>query len=280
MMNEMIIRTVGYALPTALHTQILDVAPTTYFVSARVMQQTPHRRSFGPEQAVSGKLVTARAGPNIRPFLNGAIPSDLRWLYRTDAYAAAAPNQNKLGVVGVGHDYASHQDLTRFTTTIDAYAAGAAFTVVQVSLSGGGYDPNNPSPVSNLQVQYAAAMGYPTPLIFYSVGGFGDPFLKFLGYMVGQPDSTITQTIGISYAHFEEISSPGYARALCNLFLQLGGRGVSVLVGSGIFGVGAGNCVEFVPEFPSTCTCGVLSPLDNNKYKSLTRLRFHRSLGH
>ena len=47
--NEAIIHTVGYALPVVLHSQIQDIAPTTYFISAQVMQQTPrrHRRRWG-----------------------------------------------------------------------------------------------------------------------------------------------------------------------------------------------------------------------------------------
>jgi tripeptidyl-peptidase-1 len=177
--NETIIRTVGYALPAVLHNQIQDVAPTTYFFSARVMQQTPRRRSFGPAsaQAVS---VTARSSRLT------VTPSYLRWLYSTNAYVPAATDQNKLGVVGFWDESPSQEDLTRFTTTIDTHAAGAAFTVVHVN--GGEYHPNNPNDRSNTDVQYSAAMGYPTPVIFYSVGALGDPFLQFLDYMIRQPD--------------------------------------------------------------------------------------------
>lgn len=45
----------------------------------------------------------------------------------------------------------------------------------------------------------------------------------------------------------------------CRLFGQLGLRGVSVLFGSGDWGVGSGDCkakdgsVQFVPIFPATC---------------------------
>jgi hypothetical protein len=38
--------------------------------------------------------------------------------------------------------------------------------------------------------------------------------------------------------------------AVCDLFAQLGVRGITVLVGSGVHGVGAGNCVRFIPDFP------------------------------
>ena len=182
-MNETITRTVGYALPAILHTLIQDVAPTTYFVSARVIQQTPPRRSFRPAQAASGNLVTARSNPGHTDI----TPSYLRWLYSTDGYTAAATDQNKLGVVGFGGEYPSHEDLTSFTTTFDTYSSGATFTIVQVD--DGGRDPSNPSERLNINVEYAAAMGYPTPLIFYSVGHLGeDPFLDFLDYLLSQRD--------------------------------------------------------------------------------------------
>lgn len=51
---------------------------------------------------------------------------------------------------------------------------------------------------------------------------------------------------------------------MCKLFAQ---RGVSDLVPSGDSGVGSGNCGDgsgnndFIPEFPSTCMCDVLSRL-------------------
>jgi hypothetical protein len=33
------------------------------------------------------------------------------------------------------------------------------------------YDPSHPSDEANMYIQYAEAMVYPTPLIFYSTGG-------------------------------------------------------------------------------------------------------------
>ena len=80
-----------------------------------------------------------------------------------------------------------------------------------------------------------------------------------------------------------------YAVTMCELFLQLGARGVSIIFGSGDFGVGEGNCrgedgqgpVRFIPDFPASCTCGPFQALDRRKCKSLTRPPwFRRSLGH
>lgn len=56
---------------------------------------------------------------------------------------------------------------------------------------------------------------------------------------------------------------------LCNLFTHLGVRGVSVLFVSGDNGIGKGDCkdssgnIQFVPDFPASCTCSILSLLES-----------------
>jgi hypothetical protein len=122
-----------------------------------------------------------------------------------------------------------------------------------------------------------AGMVFPTPLIFYSLGGdlvweldgravpiAGDAYLEWFNHLIGE--SNIPQTISIAYAHNESDLPLEYAAAVCQLFLQLGALGVSVLVSSGDFGVGDEDCeddqgnIRFTPEFPSSCTCIILSP--------------------
>ena len=265
--NDTIIRTVGYALPAVLHTRIRTVAPTTYFPFTRGMQKTPRVRPFGgaasQARAASGD-VKARQVP-------GITPSVLRWLYNTTEYRPKAIDRNTLGILGIDNEYPSQDDLTRFMTRYRPEGADATFTVVQ--WNGGGHDSRNPSPGPNLGVQYATAMAYPTPVVFYSVGGnirhdalgrpiAGDMYREWLRNLL--LDSDIPQTISISYGHSELDLPPNYEFSLCLLFAQLGARGVTVLAASGMDGVGAGNCrnadgdVRFVAEFPSTCTCGVL----------------------
>jgi tripeptidyl-peptidase-1 len=267
--NDTIIHTVGYALPAVLHKHIQAVAPTTYFAPTRVMRQTPRRRSFREALArpASGKFVTARTSPG----LLALKPSTLRWLYNLQGYTPAATDRNRLGVVGFGGEYPNPEDLTRFSNDFDTASVGATFTVEQVN--GGGYNQNDPGEQANTDVQYAGTMGYPTPLIFYSTGGEpvpgpGDGVLELLNYLIDRPN--IPQTISISYAFGSETRVPkDHAAILCNKFARLGALGVSVLVASGNHGVGEGDChddsgnVWFIAEFPSSCTCGVLSALSS-----------------
>ena len=275
-----IIRTVGYALPSALHTHIRAVTPTTHFTSTRVARQTPRRRSFATdpaqEQATSGKLVTALSSRD-----RVIKPEFLHWLYGTEEYVFIAPEQNKIAVVGFDAQFPSFDDYISF---MDIFFGpddeeDEAFTIVHVNDDQ--FDQNNPtSGHANLVVQYAAAMAQPTPLIFYSTGGHvmwgaggepipGDMYLEWFNHILEEPN--IPQTI-IFWGGDNELDLPAaYAYSLCNLFAQLSSRGVSVLADSGSEGVGVGDCingegnVRFVPVFPSTCTCCVLSPLPGTR---------------
>ncbi len=278
--NDTILRTVGYALPTVLHAHVQTVAPTTFFASTRTLQQAPHRHSVGaagaPAKAESREPVTvlsSRDESEPPSDADGVTPEFLRRLYKTFDYVPAATGKNSLGIAGHNNEFPSRTDLTVFMTVLRTDAVDAIFTVEPVN--GGEYDSSRPGTEANLDMQYAQAMGYPTPHIFYSIGGQilwfdrsgapapGDLFVSWLAYLLRQ--RKIPQTITTSYGANEKVLPPEYARSVCRLFAQLGARGVSVLFSSGDNGVGTGECevesdkVEFIPRFPATCMCGVWS---------------------
>ena len=262
--NDTITRTVSYALPKVLHAHIETVEPTTYFPSTR-MRQTQLRRFIGDgsAQAGSGKVLKPRLVP-------GLTPDFLRWYYHADLYSPAVPDKNTIGILGMNGDYPNQWDLTHFMAVYRSDAIEASFTVEQ--WNGGRYSLYNSSDYANLGVQYAAAIAYPTPLIFYSVGGGsawngrgkaipGNMHLEWLGRLLAE--ASPPDVISIGYGEIERELPLAYAKSICRLFAMLGVRGVTVLVASGQDGVGAGDCItprgniEFMPEFPSTCTCDI-----------------------
>ncbi|KAH8995538.1 subtilisin-like protein [Lactarius hatsudake] len=270
--NDTIIRTVSYALPDVLHAHIQAVAPTTYFVSTRTLRQTPRRRSvdataaFAEAEAASGKPVTMLSN---RADWDEVTPSELRWLYKTFAYVPTAADRNMLGIFGYEGEYPSETDLTEYMTYFryDLQPPSLATFTVEL-VNSGGYDPDTPGMEASVDVQYASAMAYPTPIIFYSTGGTrkwwksggeplpGDMYLESLEYLLRK--TVIPQTISISYGTHEWRVPQEYARALCTLYAQLGARGVSVLFPTGDDGVGedcedgSGN-VRFIADFPASC---------------------------
>ncbi|KAH9167911.1 subtilisin-like protein [Lactarius sanguifluus] len=248
--TEVILRTVSYALPAVLHGHVQMVAPTTEEGAAAVVNAT----SRDPMRVL----------PRTDDF--DVTPSFLRWLYRTQGYVPAAMGHNVLGVLGLNDEYPSYADLTQFMNDFRLDAVAATFTVQQVN--GGGFDPNQPGKEANADIQYAAAMTYPTPHVFYSTGGSmqwmasrpapHDAYLVWLNYLLYQED--IPPTISISYGYPETLIPLEYSSSLCTLFGQLGLRGVSILVSSGDDGVGSiedcranSRSLRFVPMFPASC---------------------------
>ncbi|KAH9062405.1 subtilisin-like protein [Lactarius vividus] len=257
--NETVVRTVGYALPAALHGLVQTVVPTTCFSTPHTQWQSPRKRSGGAtavlKKPVSGEPVTVLSSRNG----DLTTPSFLRFLYKTTEYRPAAPDRNALGIVGILNEYPSLDDLTMFMSVYRSDGTDAEITVIRVN--GGGYDPTNPAVESNLDTQYAVAMTYPTPVIFYSIGqgpaGTTDWLTSWFRHLFTA--SNFPRTISISYVVDERFTPVEYATYMCTQFGMLGVRGVSVLISSGDDGIGKGDCVahdgtvRFVTNFPATC---------------------------
>ncbi|KAF8258722.1 subtilisin-like protein [Lactarius quietus] len=267
-----ILRTIGYTLPAVLHKHVRTIVPTTCFASTLPLWQTSRSRSVdatadeGPRD--HGQVMTSRGNA----WKNEINPSELRSLYRTVAYVPAATKKNAIGVVGFANHLPSHADLAMFMGICRKDAIGATYNVVPINGGDSEYEPTNPSDEANQNMQYAQAIAYPTPHTFYSTGGEmswyslgdntpdpDDAFLTWLKHLIAL--DTIPQTISVSYGRYEKILPVEYTKALCDLFAQLGARGVSVLFPSGNSGVGAsddceahnGSGGQFIPEFPSSC---------------------------
>ena len=254
-----ILRTIGYALPAMLHSHVKTVVPTTFFASPRTLRQTPRKHSVGATADIASRALAA------------ITPADLRWLYKTRAYVPAAMNKNEIGIAGYEDNTPSPVDLTMFMKKYrtDAVEPKPDYTVVHIN--DGVYDPDHPTTEANLNMQYAQAITYPTPHVFYSTGGGGefipesnepadgDIWLEWLFYMLTDPN--IPQTVCTTYGIREDYLPLEYAETVCDMFAELGALGVSVNFASGDHGVGEGDCivdddsgvVQFSPVFPASC---------------------------
>ena len=273
--NDTILRTMSYALPEALQDLVQTVAPTTYFHPPRTLRESS-RLHLSAAEAVNAPrgVVTARQNDN-----NGTVtPFYLRELYNTMNYVPNATETNVVGIAGFLGLYPRKDDIDPFMDIYRHDAVGIRFSVVQIN--GGGYSTGEPTTVGDVNMEYSLAMTYPIDHVYYSTGGEppfkpdsstptqnNEPYLEFLSYLLEGPN--IPQTITSGYADDEQTVPMDYAIAVCNLFAQVAARGTSVVVDSGYFGVGNGNCdandgsgkVRFQPQFPATCEFEVFCTL-------------------
>lgn len=95
-----------------------------------------------------------------------------------------------------------------------------------------------------------------------STTGSNEPYLELLEYLLALNDTDLPTVLSISYGEEEQSIPEDYARKVCNLFMQLGARGVSVIFASGDYGPGDScttsndtdeSSTYFQPVFPATC---------------------------
>jgi tripeptidyl-peptidase I len=84
--------------------------------------------------------------------------------------------------------------------------------------------------------------------------------LEYVTYLLSLPDDQLPTTLTTSYGDNEREIPQDYAQNVCNMFGQLGARGVTVLFSSGDSGPGSAcqtndgtNTTRFTPTFPGAC---------------------------
>ncbi|KAH9041950.1 hypothetical protein EDB84DRAFT_1436504 [Lactarius hengduanensis] len=178
--NDTVLRTISYSLLEVLHGHIQTIVPTTYFGSPLTegmsLRPRMHLSTAVEARGKAGSVLSSRDE-------DGITPSYLHWLYKTLGYVPKATFRNALGIAGYDGDFPR--------------PAGP-------SINGGGYDPGIPALEANLDVQYAEAMAYPTPHIFYSTPSslIDDPYIRWLRDVIAQDDVDIPRTISTSYGRY------------------------------------------------------------------------------
>ncbi|KAL1859372.1 Tripeptidyl-peptidase sed2 [Paecilomyces lecythidis] len=259
------IRTLEYSLPHAIRPYIQLIQPTTRFGE-------PHaHKSFLIDHGItiSDNVTSADCGSTV-------TPSCLRKLYKLDDFVATPNPRNKLGISGYLGQYARYSDFYAFLKTYAPNEQDANFTVTSIN---GGVNPQNSSDSATeaaLDVQYGYSLSYGVNGTFYTTGGRGplvpdadqpdandsdnEPYLDQLHYLLKLPDDQLPSVLSTSYGEDEQSVPASYSNVTCNLFAQLGARGVSVIFSSGDSGVGSSclsndgkNTTKFLPVFPASC---------------------------
>ncbi|KIM88350.1 hypothetical protein PILCRDRAFT_814248 [Piloderma croceum F 1598] len=251
------VRTLEYSLPSALQTKILAIHPTTSF--------------SGPSR---GPAVLALAKPDsmvstLSNLTSDAVPSNcnstitptcLQALYGIPTTAAKSAS-NSIGVTGMVDQFANKGDLAKFLTKFRPdMSSSTTFGLTSVD---GGINSQNASDAgaeANLDIQYTVGVATGVPVTFVSVGdnyqdGDDSGFLDIINALLGEsaPPQVLTTSYGLDV---ESDLSKSLSVALCNSYMQLTSRGVSILFATGDGGVASTPGVQcngtFPPTFP-TC---------------------------
>ena len=235
------------------------IQPTTYF-GVKQFRSTISEHTAIEDENVHTEVVNAVPGCNGTRI----TPTCLANLYNF----ANAKNQTTglIGVAGFLEEYAINTDYSTFLSSYSYFDNKAkSFTCTKVN---SGICPTSPVGIeANLDVQYAGSISGSVPMTYYSTAGRGqyigsdtnynEPYLEFLNYLLDLPATSLPNTLSISYGDDEGTVPISYATNVCNLFSQLGARGVSILISSGDSGVGSDCKVNgkdsFTTSFPAGC---------------------------
>ena len=300
-----LVRTENWSLPLHLHSFIDIIQPTTSFSQMKPLAISSQSRRKSNQSSTQPSLNDAAEDiPNGIDILPGIDlsnpPSDLtaemacntsavtpiclRTLYGTLNYKTQVPEKNSMALTNYWGEFNNRSDINQYLHLYRPDATEAANEFANYNIDGA---INQQTPASaqqlesgqgregNLDAQVMLAIGSPTRLVTYSVGGepppyepdaslpdnTNEPFLTWLQYVLAQPE--LPTVISTSYADTEYTVPPSYARRVCNSFAQLGARGVTVIFGSGDWGVGdSKQChspdgkPRFVARFPESCPYG------------------------
>lgn len=249
--NSTKIRTWEYSVPGTVASLVRIIQPTTMFGRFKSLPETLRSHH-------SSRLVEYGEDNENNPGLCATVntPICLRKLYGLENCTAEARGGNVLGVSGYLEQNAQYDDVQALLGKYAPYAAGTDLSVKLIDGASNVQESGANSVGANLDMQYAIALSYNTRVVLYSTGGRGgfvpiqdegeemvvnsnEPYLMQLRYLVGLPDDQLPTVITTSYGEPEAIVPGKYAAVACDMFAQLGARGVSIIFASGDFGVGS-----------------------------------------
>ncbi|KAJ6493176.1 family S53 protease-like protein [Mycena sanguinolenta] len=255
-----ITRTLSVSLPTELVGVVDVVHPTTDFTD-------PNPRLLPSTKFIHNKRDTPASCDSSDPSGTGTItPSCLQDIYGIPATPATQSNITLL-VTGYLEQWAQTADLETFLTLLRPdMSPNTTFSLLTLD---GGTDPQGTGGAvnvfeANLDIQYTVGIATGVPTTFLSVGGedtvaaFATSLLDTTTFLDGVeiPPSVMTT----SYGSTEDSFGASVVSKICNGYMALGARGISVLAASGDGGVRGNHddpsvCDDndFMPVFPASC---------------------------
>ncbi|KAJ6554255.1 family S53 protease [Mycena capillaripes] len=247
------IRTLEYSIPASLQPHIKLFTPTTSFATHR--RAAPVLKSEAAVPEIEDPAATAASCSRT------ITPSCLQTMYGIPT-KAATNKTNAIGVAGFGDQFANKADLTQFLKAQRRdMSSTTSFGLISIDGGTNSQTRSQAGDEANLDIQYTVGLATGVPVNFVSVGdsfkdGADEGFLDIITALIAE--TTPPQVLTTSYGLNKEADlSKSLTFALCDSYMQLTARGVSILFASGDGGVAAtpGESCDgkaFLPTFP-TC---------------------------
>ncbi|RDW91747.1 hypothetical protein BP5796_01141 [Coleophoma crateriformis] len=277
---QTVYRASEYSLPSDLVEHVNFIYPITQFVGS------PKRRPAVRLREDDNHGIEARQTTTLpQSCWNNVIPDCVADIYNIN-YTPDTSSPSSIGIAGFLDEYPSldavHTFLQKYSPSRNASGYSPLYDF-RVEAINGGLPINNGSGVEAiLDTEYSMSFTQPLNVTYYSTGGRGpdlgsngtevgpalssdEPWKEFLEYMLAKDDETLPQVLSISYTDTEQDIPQPYASMVCDLFMQLTSRGVSILIASGdggAAGTGYQDCyandgthshAKFLPTFPVGC---------------------------
>jgi len=268
--GQMITRALHYSLPGDLHQHVQTVMPIIRFPAT-----VPQIKVIMEEDEVPDAPPDFGYDPE---YCNRTIvPSCIQGLYQLNNFTAPFNTGTMIGISGFLNQTADVDSLHSFIATYAPYFPQVFPTLVTTD---GSIlrDPHQFSSYytseTSIDLEYSSSIAPGIPVTFYSTDGLAEgirdldqpnnvlnePYLTQLMYLLSLPDDKLPTVLSTSYGENEQTVPYSYANVTCNLFAQLGARGVSVIFAAGDSGPGSAcqrndgtNTTRFNPIFPASC---------------------------
>ncbi|KUI57401.1 Tripeptidyl-peptidase sed2 [Cytospora mali] len=277
------LRTLSYSVPDEVADHVDLIQPTTRFGHLGAKKSTIFDVTVLDDETVplrEGYAASADAAPCTTTVTPQCLKAQYNINYPPHLHHPRYPEPseqfqgNLVAFASYLEQYARYSDLESFQLKVIPEAGNQNFSVTLIDGGLNDQASEEGSIEANLDVQYIFGVSHPIPIREYSTGGRGplipthddvfpstnEPYLEFLTYMLNLTDDDLPQTLTTSYGEEEQSVPEEYALKVCNMFMQLGARGVSVLFSSGDSGPGKScksnvdnSTTTFLPTFPAGC---------------------------
>ncbi|KAH8673329.1 peptidase S8/S53 domain-containing protein [Xylariales sp. PMI_506] len=237
-------RTLSWSIPEDLFDHITVIQPTTFFGFKNFR---PKVRPYPSNVTELASSVTGCTGEVVDPTCLANLYGFIK--------DTGSSTSGRMGIAGFIEQWPSKTDLSTFLKKLAISSFGnAAKTFTCVAVNNGKCPSTDPGDEANLDIQYSSSITKEIPNVYYSTGGDSntlyDPFIE---YLLELSASELPNTVSVSYGGDESSVTKAAATNTCNLFAQLGAKGVSVLFAAGDSGVGEECRNSYQPDFPCGC---------------------------